>query len=102
MRNDDHNNVNGPEKKDIFVGQNNQLKLFMGTKSAWTILEKDRHGNRRESCSLTLKCKLKVKEWDQDPYELRKEAIAQDRRRYQDMVEDLKDQQNKKKQRKKK
>ena len=40
------NDVNGPERKDILVDKRDQLKLFMGTKSAWTILEKDRHGNR--------------------------------------------------------
>ena len=101
MRNDDDERCQWPRTKRYFGRQEGSTETVYGYKSAWTILEKDRHGNRRESCSLTLKCKLKVKEWDQDPYELRKEAIAQDRRRYQDMVEDFKDQQNKKKQRKK-
>ena len=95
------NAIDGPEQKDVFVAQDKCLKLFMGTKSAWTILEKDCHGNRRESCSLKLKCKLNVKEWDQDPYELRKEAIAQDRRRFQDMLENLKAHQQRKMQREK-
>ena len=83
------NNEIDAEQMDIFVNKREALKMHIGTKTSWTLLEKDINGNRRENCSLSFKCTLNVLEWEVDPFKKREEDIADDRLRFQQNINNL-------------
>ena len=94
------NNEESNEQMDVFVNTDQQLKMYVNTTTSWTLLEKDRDGNRRETCSLSFNCSVNVLEWEIDPFKKREQDIANDKLRFQRNLESIQDRQNKKKARK--
>ena len=72
---------------DVFVNTDQQLKMYVNTTTSWTLLEKDRDGNRRETCSLSFNCSVNVLEWEIDPFKKREQDIANDKLRFQRNLE---------------
>ena len=52
------------------------LQSPIGTTLSWTLLEKDKEGNRRNKSSLNFTAVLKMVEWKEDPFVLREKALA--------------------------